>query len=507
MSAILKPDLNEIYQSHEKQRYWDFLYSLSDTVYFEDDNWYCEKHLKNASHNRQHVSISFRQIPGVYKEMVKYYAIIRLLSGISVYTVSSRVRNIGKFLCFLDDAPLSEIDIFTASRFKDFLDSKGYTESTCYTVWIAIGNFLSVMNGYGGKIFHNPFYKCPYAVGRKLDYKYIPVYVVKQLDRAFMKESIPLHLRTVYWLLRLIPSRISEILGMSIDCLKPFDGHFCLTLPSWKQNGGHEEPLLRIIHIKDEEIGGYLLALIREQQKIALSYQAFVAPEKKDALFTHRQYMKLRDGRICYKDIYWPLTYTQVRDNFKKICEEFNIRDENGNPYNVTTHQFRHNGITDRLRTGFTLAQIAEMTAHHGSAMIYGSYAHLDLSPETLWQPREYGHEESGEENNPYVMFGGKILNMDAVTESRLIRNLRAHRVPGGICADITHCKNDMWNCLECSCFVPEKEQLPYFEGQAIEWCNKAKKFSNDAILYTNFIDIANRCKNIIEKIQKEGCR
>jgi integrase len=506
MSVLSKSDVTEVYQAHEKQRYRDFLYLLSDIACFEDDSWYCEKHLKNVSHNRNHVSISFRQIPEAYREMIKYYAIIRLLNGINVYTIGRRVEHIGKFLRFLGDSPLSEIDIFTASRFKEFLDGKGYTESTCYTVWTAVGNFLSVMVGYNENTFHNPFYKCPYTVGRRLDYKYIPDYVAKQLDLVFMKVSIPLHLRTVYWLLRLIPSRISEVLGMRIDCLKPFDGHFCLTIPSWKQNGGYKEPLLRIIHISDEEIGGHLLALIREQQKTAITYQAFVDPEKKDALFTHRQSMKFKDGRTLYKDVYWPLTYTQIRDNFKKICEEFNIRDENGKIYNVTTHQFRHNGITDRLRAGFTLAQIAEMTAHHGNAMIYGSYAHLDLSPDTLWQPREYAHEEAISESNSYVMFGGRILNMDAITESRLLRNLRAHRVPGGVCGDITHCKNDMWNCLECGHFVPEREQLPYFEKQAVEWRSKAKKFSQDAILHVNFSNIANSFDKIIEKIQQEGC-
>ena len=58
--------------------------------------------------------------------------------------------------------------------------------------------------------------------------------------------------------------------------------------------------------------------------------------------------------------------------------------------YTVTTHQFRYKGITDRLRADFTLAQIAEMAAHHGSAMIYAYYAHLDLFPETLSEPQEY---------------------------------------------------------------------------------------------------------------------
>ena len=175
--------------------------------------------------------------------------------------------------------------------------------------------------------------------------------------------------------------------------------------------------------------------------------------------------MRYRKGKICYKDVYGTLTYVQVRDSFQRICREFDIRDESGEIYTVTTHQFRHNGITDRLRAGFTVAQIAEMTVHHGSAMIYTSYAHLDLFPEALSEPREC-FCETPEKGSPYILFGGRILNMDAITEAGLLENMRAHRVPGGICADIPHFRNDMWNCLECVHFIPEKNSSPILRNR-----------------------------------------
>ena len=143
------------------------------------------------------------------------------------------------------------------------------------------------------------------------------------------------------------------------------------------------------------------------------------------------------------------------------------------------------------------------MTAHHGSAMIYASYAHLDLFPETLSEPREY-FCETPEKKSPYILFGGRILNMDVITEARLLANLRAHRVPGGICADITHCRSDMWNCLECVHFIPEKEQLPYFEEQAKAWRDKVEKFKNYSIMEANFSEIADRFQQIIQKMRKE---
>jgi hypothetical protein len=62
-------------------------------------------------------------------------------------------------------------------------------------------------------------------------------------------------------------------------------------------------------------------------------------------------------------------SWTYVSYQFKGICKRYGIRDKNGKDYSVTSHQLRHNGITDRLRAGFTLPQIAEMTAHHGTAI------------------------------------------------------------------------------------------------------------------------------------------
>ena len=93
-------------------------------------------------------------------------------------------------------------------------------------------------------------------------------------------------------------------------------------------------------------------------------------------------------------------------------------------------------GDYDRLRAGFTLPQIAEMTAYHGTAMSYASYAYLNLFHETIVELITYETEE----RHPYVMFGDRIPNMDVVTESMLLKNIRAHRVLEGICAEVTHC-------------------------------------------------------------------
>lgn len=497
MSTIPKQQYAEYYREHEKKRYRDFMSSLSENISFESDTWVCEKRLKNQAQLLSKVTIYFSKVPEQYKEMVKYYALIRLLEGKGVITVYRDIGNVAAFLNFMEAASLSEISVMTSSRFKEYLDAKGYAEGTRSGIWSAASIFLGKMNGFEGVTLKNPFYCNPYEPKRLVDQKYIPEYVAKQLDRVFLQEDIPLTMRCIYWLLRLVPSRISEILGMKIDCIKPFDGHFCIFIPMWKQNGGYREPIVRTIHINDEGIGGHLLALVREQQKWAMAYQCYMPEEKQNALFSYRAQILL-DGRWYAQNRYAVASWIYISYHFKEICKRYDIRDEDGAEYIVTSHQFRHNGITDRLRAGFTLPQIAEMTAHHGTAMLYASYAHLNLFPETIVEPIKYETEAQ----HPYVLFGGRILNMDAITESRLLKNIRAHRVPGGICADVTHCQSGLWSCVDCEHFVPEMEQLPHFKDQAATWEEKSRRFREDKQMADNFVDISRKFRKIVEKLE-----
>ena len=194
-------------------------------------------------------------------------------------------------------------------------------------------------------------------------------------------------------------------------------------------------------------------------------------------------------------------TSRTINYQLQRICEKYDIRDKEGNLYIVSSHQFRHNGITDRLEAGFTLEQIADMTGHHGNAMIWNAYSHLDLKPKTILEKQVYVLEEPQDKGNPYVLFGGRILNMDEQNEKRLLKNIRALKVKGGICSDVTGCKSDMWNCLDCEHFIPDSDQLKYFQEQKEGWQEKAKKFVNMPIVHQNALQNARLFEKIISKI------
>lgn len=471
----------ENFQISKEKEYLEFVESLGSDINFYDDKWVCNIFIRNPSIKKHNVTLRFSRIPNKYKDIVKYFSAISLVHGKSINTVISYLSDLIRFFDFWSN---KGIDIcffneYSLVEFYEYLNSKDFSKNTKSGIWSTMNMFFKTMNGWDNKELKNLFLKCPYDRQLKFDSKFIPTEIANDLDRVFMNENSPLHIRVVYWILRLIPSRVSEVMGIKIDCLKKYNGNYVLFIPTWKQNGGHQEPILRSVHLEDVGISGYLIKLIKDQQREAKEIQYHLANDQKGALLSYRQ-CYTKNGKIYkYGNSYYVITRDYISSYFKKVCVENNIVDNDGKPYRVTTHQFRHNGITDRLASGFTIAQIKEITAHHGDSMIYNSYNHLNLKPETIIKQQKYLHKEDELTENKHVLFAGRILNMEEQLEKRLLKNPRAHKVRGGICSDITGCKSDMLNCLSCEYFVPDKEQIDYYKEQIVAWKEKSLKFSD----------------------------
>lgn len=494
----------ESFRENERQRYKEFLKQIGTDVSFDSDKWVCDAYLRNPSDYMTKVTISFQTTPDEFKEMMKYYAIIRLLNGIYPVGIRGMVQGAARFLNYVLKMDISikinQLNPSTASQYKYYLDGENLSSATKSALWQSVHVFLKEMNGYEGMHLKNPFKINPYIDCKRHAYKYIPDDVIMQLDQVFWNDEILLRFRLVYWLLRLIPSRISEILGMKIDCLKQFNGHYQLFLPTWKQNGGHREPILRTIRLENSGIALHLINLIQEQQKEAVKIQQYLQEQEKGYLFAYRDSIVLY-GIPRDKSSYRLMKWNVISKMFKDACIKNDIRDDSGNIYRLTSHQFRHNGVTDRLAAGFTMEQIAEMTGHHGNAMIFESYTHLNLMPERIIQKQKYVLKEP---EGKAIMFAGRILNLDEQLEKRLLKNIRAHRVRGGICGDITGCKSDMFQCLDCSHFIPEKEQLNYFREQAMEWEKKVHIFKGIDSIRKMAIKNSNLFQGIINQLESE---
>ena len=498
----------ETFSDTKKSEYIRFAEKLGVDVCFTSDKWICDTLRRSPAEKTGTYTLYFDRIPALHKDAVKYFAIISLVQNKSIATVKTYIGDLIRFFDFWtsykENGELCTCNEFAVADFYQHLESRELAEATNIGIWSSMSTFFKTMNGWDNKQFKNPFSISPYCRQRKYYEKYIPEDVVNQLDHIFKKDEIDLYLRCVYWILRLIPSRISEVVGMPIECLKRFDGKYVLFIPTWKQNGGWRRPVTRSIHLEEKGIAAYLIRLIEEQQEAARQLQEYMPDNKQGALFTYRQRNLFRREKPYYTRLCFVATRDTVRTRFQDICVRYGVRDQNGNPYKVTTHQFRHNGITDRLAAGFTAAQIADMTGHHGDAMIYNAYAHLDLKPETIVEKQKFVSGEPGSRDERYILFGGRILNMNEQLEKRLLKNLRAHRVRGGICSDITGCKSDMWNCLECKFFVPDAEQRNYYIEQIALWKAKQEKFREFPLIRENAERNVKLFECVLKKIDKD---
>lgn len=486
------------YEEYLKERYISYLETLGENIIFDDDKWVCDKKKKRLSETNLNVTIYFSKVRREYKEMIKLFAIIRIMSNASIAVVKNDIFRISEYLDFVNGN--LDVSYESAMRYKQYLDMTGLSETTLHSKWGSVNKFYEIMNGYENKKYQMCFANNPYDSHKKHDYKYIPDTVAQQLDRVFYYEDVDETIRCVYWILRLVPSRISEVLNIKIDCLKPFDGHYCLFIPTWKQNGGRREPIMRCIHIENKGMGGYLISLIHKQQNMSKELQKFMPENKKDALFTYRTVNHMPDGTKNMTNQYRVVSWPVISRKFEKICEKYSIRNELGEIYKVTTHQFRHNGITDRLEKGFTVEQVTDITGHHGSTMLLDAYSHLNLKPETILKVQ---NSVISEIEKDYTAFNGQVMNCSQEQEDIIMKNVRAHKVRGGICRDITGCKSDMMNCLECQYFKPDPEQLEYYKEQLELWEQKAEKFKAMPMIRANAernIKLLRRVVDILKK-------
>lgn len=501
-----------VYTDELKNQLIDYCNLIGDNIEFHSDKWCCNKIARKKVYTARDVTIYFGTIPDKFKDITKYY-VLKSLRGKQI-RISTAIK-IPCYLAVFFNFIYKEhgiIDLLNLNRalfsdFESFLKESYTVESTRYMIYGAVKQFLFSMKDWN-EIDREYKISNPFSNEKiKHDDKYIPENIALKLDKIFYKEDIELTLRTVYWILRTIPSRISEILDMRIDCIKPYDDHWVIFIPTTKQNGGYIEAEVRSIHIEYTGHGKFLIDLIREQQELARSLQSYLLDKDKNALFANRvtYLLKVVENKFYYTETKNIIVMNPncVNRRFKRICKLCNILDNEGEDYNLTTHQFRHTGITDRIDFGFTNPQVRLTTAHKNDTMIESSYNHTHLNKEKIIEKQKLVLKNTEKEpNDGAVFFRGKILNINEQLEKRLLRNIRSQKLKHGICSDITNCKSGIFECLKCKSFIPDVNDLGYFKEQVESLEIKAITFKNSPILLENIKYNLELNKKIVERIE-----
>lgn len=502
---------------------------------FSDDSWYfSKKHIDSLP--KGSYTITFHQVPCKYRDLVKYYA---LLSRTSTSVTLKKCLKIAQFFKFIDrhypEICLEKINRTHVNAFEYELRLSNSSTNNKHVAYASIHDFFMKLTDFNEMPNVIPTKdRNPFPVENGKQKELLPVEVLRKWDLAMKDQNlnIPLEFRTVYWLIRSFPNRITEVLSMKRDCIRSFYSEYVIQIPTFKQSGGYGREEIKPIPVIYSGHGKYVIDLIKNlqiQNEKFLSNSSVNKSFKTDFLFiVHHWRFVDNDGKpgiqfnSCFLQKLKNWTGTDVNKLLEQLAVILNIRDHNGTLVIPKTHQFRHNAVTDRLYTvGYTTEQVRKLTGHKNENMTK-YYTHQ------LVEKHKEIHQKIEGLRNPNkspVSFRGKILNLDERTTQQLSKDSRRYltweangKKGVGICSDITGCNpkgtSVHFECYACDWFVPKLEYYNDYIAEKNHWENVIDRTSNDpkrvahfenAVRNVSYLErIINICENGIEKFQEE---
>ena len=198
------------------------------------------------------------------------------------------------------------------------------------------------------------------GVNRKLKIDFIPDDVVAQINEALKTEENP-YLKYGIIILQSTGMRIGDLLKLRIDCIKPhlISGYTI----EWTQHKGRKDKAP--MPVRSE-----CVVAIEKLIEITAELRDEVDEKDKDTLMIWRVPKGKGAGKV--------MAINSVRFNndwMKKFIEKNNIKDANGDYYNLTSHQFRRTLGTDMLSKGTNINVIQQVLGHSEPSVTKRFYA------------------------------------------------------------------------------------------------------------------------------------
>ena len=197
------------------------------------------------------------------------------------------------------------------------------------------------------------------GVNRKLKIDFIPDDVVAQINEALRTEENP-YLKYGIIILQSTGMRIGDLLKFRIDCIKPhlISGYTI----EWLQHKGRKNKAP--MPVRSE-----CVAAIDKLIEITSELREEADEKDKDTLMIWRVPVGNGAGKVMQ------LNHVRFSDWFKKFIRDHDIKDANGEYYNLTSHQFRRTLGTDMLSKGTNLNVIQEVLGHSDPSVTKRFYA------------------------------------------------------------------------------------------------------------------------------------
>ena len=198
------------------------------------------------------------------------------------------------------------------------------------------------------------------GVNRKLKIDFIPDDVVAQINEALRIEENP-YLKYGIIILQSTGMRIGDLLKLRIDCIKPhlISGYTI----EWLQHKGRKNKAP--MPVRSE-----CVAAIDKLIEITSELREEADEKDKDTLMIWKPLVGREAGKVR---VVSRNTITQAW--FDKFIRDHDIKDTNGEYYNLTSHQFRRTLGTDMLSKGTNLNVIQEVLGHSDPSVTKRFYA------------------------------------------------------------------------------------------------------------------------------------
>ena len=198
------------------------------------------------------------------------------------------------------------------------------------------------------------------GVNRKLKIDFIPDDVVAQINEALKTEENP-YLKCGIIILQSTGMRIGDLLKLRIDCIKPhlISGYTI----EWVQYKGRKNKAP--MPVRSE-----CVVAIEKLIEITAELREEADEKDKDILMIWRVPVGRSAGSV---GVITSQTFTQHW--FRDFIKRNNIKDANGDYYNLTSHQFRRTLGTDMLSKGTNINVIQQVLGHSDPSVTKRFYA------------------------------------------------------------------------------------------------------------------------------------
>lgn len=198
------------------------------------------------------------------------------------------------------------------------------------------------------------------GINRKVKIDFIPDDVVAQINEALKKEENP-YLKYGIIILQSTGMRIGDLLKLRIDCIKPhpISGYTI----EWTQHKGrkYKAPM---------PVRSECVAAIEKLIEITAELRSEADEKDKDTLMIYRVSKGIGAGSVSVIT-----TRTFTTNWFRDFIKRNNIKDANGDYYNLTSHQFRRTLGTDMLSKGTNINVIQQVLGHSDPSVTKRFYA------------------------------------------------------------------------------------------------------------------------------------